>query len=171
MKIVAIEGIDNAGKTTICKEIQSYFKDDKRVFCSYEFDSDIGQYINENISSFSSMEKTLLFACDRALRWEKLKQYDVVVFDRYIYSSYVYREMEKEDIVWVKEVNKKFNLPDLNVYVDVTLDEVVRRDGYIPYSMEELAQCRKIYLNYVEKKELQKYKGLEWLISEIKKLL
>jgi len=171
MKIIALEGIDNAGKTTICKKIEEVFKDRDDLVVSYELSSEIGKSHKKDLSLMDAKEKTLLFATDRIFREKEYKKYKVVVCDRYIYSAFVYREMEGCDIEWVKSVNSIFDEPYLNIYCDVDLDEAFKRGGYIPYTRDELKICKDIYSRYIDDKKMINYKGFEWLVSKIKRLL
>jgi len=181
MIFVALEGIDNAGKTTLAEKIN----DDllkvgiKSCITRELVETEVGKIVLESFrkkNNLSPEQKTLYFALDRQIRYEKIMNLDnieVVIWDRYVYSSFVYREMEKAEIVeWVKRVNSMFKKPELNIYIDVNIKEAMKRalenKRILPYTKEQLIRCREIYLKYVEKGELEYFQGYEWLIQKIK---
>jgi len=161
---IALEGIDNAGKTTLSKKlVDDLKKQNIKVVISKELTTDIGQIIKtsfkENIK-LSPIQKTLLFASDRLQRYEELQKQniDVVIWDRYVHSALVYREMENCDIAWVKQVNSVFSKADLNIYLEVDIDESINRgekaNKPCPYTKEQLEKCQTIYKKYIENDEL-----------------
>ena len=160
MIYIVLEGIDNAGKTTIATELESQISQNGyKVKISKELTTEVGKIV---LQSFKKKErispelKTYLFAADRLVRMEKLKhkKLDFVIWDRYIYSAMVYREMEGIDVEWVKSVNAIFKDPDLAYYIDIDPHESLRRGLHAnkscPYTIEELARCREIYKRYVD---------------------
>jgi len=168
MIFITLEGIDNGGKTTLAKKLYEDLKQRKvNVYNTRELiETDAGKIVLNAFRDKKELtpeQKTLYFALDRQIRYEKIvkEDYDVVIWDRYIYSSFVYREMEKCDINWVKRVNAIFKKPDLNLYVDVNIDTAMKRalenKRVLPYTKEQLIECKNIYLRYVEDGELTKY--------------
>lgn len=74
--IIALEGIDNAGKTTIGHYLQDYFsKENIKVVLSKELTTDVGEVIKNRIhrGGLSPISKAFLFAADRQLRLETLR--------------------------------------------------------------------------------------------------
>ena len=178
MIFVALEGIDNSGKTTLAEKLYKELKCKKiNVYNTRELiDTDIGKIVLQafrNNVKLSPKQKTLYFALDRQIRYEKIikENYDVVIWDRYVYSSFVYREMENCDINWVKRVNSIFKKPELNIYLDVDIDTAMDRafknKRVLPYSKEQLIECKKIYKRYVEDKELIQFQNYDWLLDKI----
>ena len=180
MIFVTLEGIDNCGKTTLskklCKELSSQ---GKKVHCTRELiTTDVGDIVLDSFRKgikLSPQLKALYFAADRQIRYEEIikQDYDVVIWDRYVYSSLVYREMESCNVAWVDEINKIFKVPELNIYMDVSLKTAMSRarenKRILPYTKKELGLCRGIYLRYVKENRLLQYQGYEWLLNEINK--
>ena len=161
---IALEGIDNSGKTTLAKKLKCDLdKLGLNVVISFELSTQVGvliqEYFKKNIS-ISSEQKTLLFASDRLIRYEKLKNsnVDIVIWDRYIYSAFVYREMEGLNINWVRNVNSIFKEPNLNFYINIPIDDAIKRgleaNKPCPYTKEELLKCLEIYNRYLKEDKL-----------------
>jgi len=123
--------------------------------------------------SLSPEEKTLLFALDRLERYKNImnENPDVVIWDRYIHSALVYRKMEGLDEEWVSEVNKIFKKADIIIYLDIDVEEALERgrkaQKKCPYSKKELEQCRKIYMEYVEKGDMILIEAKDKSVKEI----
>jgi len=178
MIFLALEGIDNGGKTTLAKKLSEDLKQRKiNVYNTRELlETEVGKIVLHSFRDkieLTAEQKTLFFALDRQIRYEKIikKDYDIVIWDRYVYSSFVYREMEGCDISWVKNINSIFKKPELNIYVDVNIDVAMKRafenKRVLPYTKEQLITCKKIYISYVEDGELIMYKDYNWLIEKI----
>ena len=178
--IIALEGIDNSGKTTIAKRLErDLVSKDYNVIISKELTSDVGKLLinklkNKNVSSIC---KAYLFAADRQLRLEELGFEMVLpaacnqnglsnthrisedcktiyIFDRYVYSAIAYRESEGLDASWVEELNRFAPNADLNVYIDITPEESIERNSdkkfNIKYTLKQLELVRDCYLRYVK---------------------
>ncbi len=163
--IIALEGVDNAGKTTLAGMLTDEFvKVGKKAIVSKELTTEVGELIKTTIKTgiLTPVSKTFLFAADRQLRIEKLQEDncfdEVVIFDRYLHSAIVYREAEQLDGVWVKDVNRNIPTSDIAFYIDITPEESIKRNTdtkfNIHYSIEHLRKVRESYLNYVELGEL-----------------
>lgn len=170
--IIALEGIDNAGKTTLTELLTKEFsKSGKQVTISKELTTDVGKLIKNTIKNgaLTPVSKAFLFAADRQIRIEQLERKNcfdgVVIFDRYLHSAIVYREAEGLDGDWVKEVNKNIPNSDIAFYIDITPEESIERNTdskfNIHYSKEHLNKVRNAYLKYVEQGELVKIDGMK----------
>ena len=168
---IGLEGIDNAGKTTLAEKLANDLRDRNiNVNISKELTTSVGKIVVDAFRTgvcLTSEQKTLLFAADRLARYQELqnRQSDVVIWDRYIYSAFVYREMEGCDLAWVKVVNSIFPQADLNIYLDVDIEESVRR-GYAankpcPYTKQQLQICQNIYRQYILSGDLICYNSIE----------
>lgn len=168
--IIALEGIDNCGKTTVSSRLEQYFKDrGYSVFVSKELTTDVGDLIKNKIKSecISPIIKTYLFAADRQLRLESIdsnEQYDILIFDRYLHSAIVYREAEGLDPEWVRRVNQYVPPFDIGIYIDITSDESIRRNANtkfnIIYAQDFLTAARNSYLHKVKKGDLTMIDGM-----------
>lgn len=169
--IIALEGIDNAGKTSIAEKLMSYFQGlGRQVIISKELTTRVGDTIKESFrgEGLSSISKAFLFAADRQIRIEHLKKEmtedKIIIFDRYIYSAIVYREAEGVDGSWVKEINRNVPQSDVCIYIDITPEESIRRNTdakfNIQYTLEHLGKVRNAYYKYVDSGELASINGM-----------
>lgn len=169
--IIALEGIDNAGKTSVAQILEKEFIEEGKVtVVSKELTTSVGGLIKSSIKGegLSPISKAFLFAADRQIRIESLYSHDsfehVVIFDRYLYSAIAYREAEGLEGSWVKDLNKYVPPSDFNFYIDITAEESIRRNTdkkfNIHYDVEYLNRVRESYLRYVNCGELIKIDGM-----------
>lgn len=163
--IIVFEGIDNAGKTTIAERLVEYLDSiGKKVILSKELTTDIGELIKKHIEKdgLSPILKSYLFAADRQMRIENMnnefKEENIIIFDRYVHSAIVYRELEGLNGKWIKEINKQLPKSNLSFYIDITPEESIRRNNEkkfnIKYSLKQLDTVRESYNHYVDEGEL-----------------
>jgi dTMP kinase len=134
--VIAIEGIDGAGKTTQAKRIVrrlrslGYFT----TYTSEPTNMRVGRIIKTELAkkSFNPYRQALLFAADRIEHVERvikpfLEAGAIVVCDRYLHSSYAYQGALTGDMSWVREINKAVPPPDLAVLIDVSVPVAIQR--------------------------------------------
>ncbi len=134
--IVAIEGIDGAGKTTQAKRLVRFLRS-KGVAAEYTSEptgSALGRMIKSYLRRGGANPHllALLFAADRIYHLNKvvnpmLERGQVVVCDRYLYSSYAYQGVMTGSPLWVREINKMAPHPDIAVLLDISVEEALRR--------------------------------------------
>ncbi|MEO0158688.1 MAG: dTMP kinase [candidate division WOR-3 bacterium] len=134
--IVAIEGIDGAGKTTQARRLVR-FLNSKGVSSRYTSEptgSGLGKIIRAYLrrGGIDPYLLALLFAADRVNHLNKtvkplLQRGYIVVCDRYLYSSYAYQGVMTGQPLWVREINRMAPAPDIAVLLDVTVEEALRR--------------------------------------------
>ncbi|BBM83344.1 hypothetical protein [Candidatus Uabimicrobium amorphum] len=88
MKIIALEGIDGTGKTTIFEKLKAYFADDPRVVFAksppppfYEVMADFWEK--------PKLERFLFFLTANIYFCSKKDDHKIYVLDRFIFSTYV----------------------------------------------------------------------------------
>jgi len=127
----------------------------------------IRKYCLRSVKRVSSMVEALLFAADRFEHVEKevipaLKKGKIVVSDRYVYSSLAYQGAAGLDLKWIEMVNKHAIRPGLAIFIDVKPRVVLQRLKPNKSVMENLKtqqKVRKVYLKFVESKELVRIDG------------
>lgn len=140
--LVAFEGIDGSGKSTIAPLVVKRLEKNS-VPCKHrgEFMSPIGSHLRDHLNELTPFQKTLYFALDRSLTLnilseevKSLSSPPVVIWDRYTLSAYVCREMDiKQGLAdsslrpLVKDVNAVFPEPDLVVYFEIPVSKAVAR--------------------------------------------
>jgi|ECHhosMinimDraft_1075155.scaffolds.fasta_scaffold00334_9 dTMP kinase len=153
MKLVAIEGIDGSGKTTLARSLKSSLESKVRVEITSEpFNEGVIRMI-ESSGWEDPVYLTLLFAADRALhlKWIHSLNVDLVITDRYLFSSMAYQTAMGVDLEWIKAVNSKFPMPDLTILLDIPLSVArsrIRQDDRFRFRKKEaiLQRAREIYM-------------------------
>ena len=159
--LIAIEGIDGAGKTTLTKFLEKELK--KRgydvITLKEPTDSEYGKKIKEilktrNINPLKELE---LFIKDREYNVKNnvipaLKSGKIVLMDRYYYSTIAYQGALGIDVEYIKKLNEKFPKPDLVIILDVKPEIGLQRiknkrklDRF--EDLEYLKRVREVYLS------------------------
>jgi dTMP kinase len=176
-KFIVLEGIEASGKTTQVKRLGEMLSKTQTVFTTKNpTDNEIGTYIRNEILTGNQkhippVSYQYLFAADRVIQQfdliEKLKKGETVVSDRYFWSSVAYGIADREgtDFENWEEVSVtalsllsmyyQFILPDLSIYLDVSLEESLRR-------ISGSAKHTEIYDNH--RMNIKIKKGYEWLL-------
>ena len=135
--LVAIEGIDGAGTTTLARNLADLLAESgQNVVRGCEpTDGPIGRIIREGLSGrlpLAPESMALLFAADRR---EHLFGPDGIssaaadgyyITDRYLFSSLAYQSLDCS-WEWVNELNSPYPLPEYLIYLGLPVDEAMRR--------------------------------------------
>lgn len=170
-RLIAFEGIDGSGKTTVSTRIYQAARD-KRVPVVYTFEptySKIGSIVHLVLNGDivgSGAFQALMFAADRINHFETeigptLESGTSVLVDRYIHSSIAYQGAILKDEDWVRSINSHVPPPDLAIYIDVDPRMSLRRRGErsIYEKRELLDEVRAIYKKMVANRELVEVDG------------
>lgn len=162
-RLVAFEGLDRAGKSSIVGLLSEMLRDCRVpiVTCG-ELQSPLASVVRQSVNSGSSaFLKTFLFASDRAWTYERvclpaLRRGDVVLWDRYVDSAIVYRAVEfsrsasEISLDFVRTINSPFPRPELTIYVDISAETSQIRakisGSKEPYDLDFLDSVRSEYL-------------------------
>lgn len=122
---VVIEGPDGAGKTTAMARVASILRERGITTDTTQEPTDgvIGRLIRSEIANKNSTldERAMvrLFAADRCAHdasiRDALTSYDVVLCDRYLWSSLVYQHQHQQDVI---ACNKGALMPDIVFHLD-----------------------------------------------------
>jgi dTMP kinase len=169
-KLVAFEGIDRAGKSSVIMRMTNLLHGcHMPIMTCGELRSPIAPLLRDMLCTGSSaFLKTYFFASDRAWAYETeclpaLKRGALVLWDRYVDSAVIYRTVELSksaseiDLDFVKEINRPFPKPDLTIYIDIPVGtslERARAAGVSePYNQDFLESVRDQYLQLVSSKK------------------
>lgn len=167
--LIAIEGIDGAGKTTQARLL-------KERLCEMGFEAVVfkeptdgvfGQRIREIAHSgrdaVSAEEEFQLFLKDRVEDVEKnlapkLREGCVVIMDRYYFSNIAYQGALGLDVDWIRQENESIApVPDAVFIIDVPpttgVDRIRNLRGEVPNVFEEesyLSRVREIFRSLSE---------------------
>jgi dTMP kinase len=134
--LIAIEGIDGSGKTTIARFLEEELK--KIGYNVVRFkeptDSEYGRKIKQILKEriVSPKEELELFLKDREVDVRDnilpaLKEGKIVIMDRYYYSTIAYQGALGLDVEEIKKLNEKFPKPDLVIILDVSPETALKR--------------------------------------------
>lgn len=134
--LIAIEGIDGSGKTTVANAVVRALNNlgYRAVYTREPTSSKFFEAFDEYIEEFGHdpLIEVLIMAIDRAYHVTRivmplLEHGFIVVTDRYIYSSIAYQSAVGAGVDWIKVVNSFVPMPDIAIYLDVPLDIALNR--------------------------------------------
>lgn len=157
---LCLEGIDGCGKSTQAKLLAEWLtsRNKEVVLTAEPTRGPIGKLIREILRgkiACTPLAEAFLFAADRSWHLENvikpaLRQGKIVVCERYISSSLAYQPARGVPERIVREINRHFPRPDLEILIDVPPELCLRRlrkslDNFErDYSLQE--RVRKNYL-------------------------
>ena len=134
--LVAIEGIDGTGKTTLAEKLKSWLESRgfKAAIVKEPGNSIWGRKIRESYSeNMDAMEELELFLKDRAVDVKenilpKLCEGYVVLMDRYYYSNMAYQGARGIDMHEIRSINENVAPePDMVILLDCDPELCLRR--------------------------------------------
>jgi len=146
-KLIVLEGLDGSGQTTQAHLLVKWFQDKRSQLAYYTkepTDGPIGALIRLALSrrlsapaggrEFRPLDDTtmaLFFAADRTDHLHndiipKIRDGIHVVADRYYLSSFAYQSI-RQDVEWLRQINREATIPDLTVFLDVPPRVCVQR--------------------------------------------
>ncbi len=159
--LIVLEGIDGTGKSTQARLLTAALREEgRRVVLSREpTDGAFGQRLRASANSgrLSPEEELQLFLQDRREHVETLIEPalqggEIVILDRYFFSTMAYQGARGFDPQEIRRVNEEFApRPDLLLLLDlpieVALDRIGIRDGEANEfeQRESLQKCAKIF--------------------------
>ncbi len=175
--LIAIEGIDGAGKTTQARLVSEELSKNNTVHLTKNpTDGLIGKLIREVLAgkiNIPSSSIQYLFSADRQVHQveilKELKDGKVIITDRYFWSAVVYGIVDREDLDFDQAGNlllvsqgilsmyHKFIVPDLTIFLDIPMEVALER-----INGKKIA--KEIYENEEKLKKIEK--GYKWLINK-----
>ena len=169
---IVIEGLDGSGKTTQAKLLAANLKKSHNaVYTAEPSHGKIGKFIRNRIlygdSRLPTSVEALLFAADRIEHIQNevapaLEKGDLVVSDRYIYSSLAYQGSAGLNLEWIQTINQHAMKPNLALFIDVDPETVLsrlKRKKSVMENLQTQRKVREVYLKYVENGELTRIDG------------
>ncbi len=153
-KFIVFEGLDGSGQSTQAEILVKFLKRRKiKTHLTKEPTNNlIGGLIRGQLQG--DWESTpeclqLLFSADRAHHIKKevspyLKKGINVVCDRYLFSTIAFGSLEIPDWNWLKEINKRFLLPDVVYYLKVSPRKCIKRITESRFSFELFEKEKKL---------------------------
>jgi len=169
---IVIEGLDGSGKTTQAKLLVAKLRRQYNAMYTAEpSKGKIGKFIRSHVlygdRRFPTAVEALLFAADRLEHIQNevlpaIAEGQVVISDRYFYSSLAYQGSAGLSLDWIKTINQNALKPDLAIFIDVEPEAVearLKRRKSVMENMETQRKVRQIYQYFIEKGELIKVDG------------
>lgn len=139
--LVALCGIDGSGKTTQARILKEYYQNKGMGVISirqhtkyYQEDKRMYDYLHGNLEKTNLLvaEMALFSAFDRMRQYQvemqpRINKNEIIIADRYVYSTYAYYIMRGLDLKWVMEINKYLPLPDCTIYIDISAERAYQR--------------------------------------------
>ena len=164
-RFIVFEGLDGAGTTTQMKRLgEEYAKRNRKVFLTHEpTDNPIGKVVRAALQKkFATTPSALalLYSSDRDDHLYNVEYGieghieggDIVISDRYFYSSYAYQSVEC-DPCFVKEINSRFPNADIIIFIDTPVDaclDRIEKRGEEKELFEKEEYLRAVRKNYLE---------------------
>ncbi len=169
---IVVEGLDGSGKTTQAKILASSLnRNHKALYTAEPSSGKVGAFIRNSILYGENRPPTaveaLLFAADRIEHVQNevlpaLEEGQIVVSDRYVYSSLAYQGSAGLSLAWIESINQHALKPDLALFIDVDPEAVfhrLKRRKSVMENLETQRRVREIYLQFVEKGDLVRIDG------------
>jgi dTMP kinase len=187
-KLIVIEGIDGAGKSTLFEILKKKFSHKNVVFSFEPTQGQHGKILRNLLREAKVDQETLLelFVKDRTEHVEKLilpslKEGKTILLDRYYLSTIAYQGVHFRELSYLLLKNETIApLPDLVIYLDIpvklALERIQKRNKDISL-FEREDHLKKISENYAKILPLFNYvslkgdKPLEELYPEVLHLL
>lgn len=141
MRIIAVEGLDKSGKASQTKLLREYLVDKLELYVVrsefHRYDTPTGELIMKWLTGHYDVDQKtieLIMTADKQAQQQWFKQLhnegvDVLILDRYLGSQDVYSEANGIDPGWTEELQNYMWLPDMEIFIDVTAEESMRRKG------------------------------------------
>jgi dTMP kinase len=151
-KLINLEGLDGAGKSSQIKEICNYLDSIGKtwkyihfpMYGENEFSNIISMFLRGDLGDNDKVDPLFvanIYAMDRykykPMLYKHLDQYDYVILDRYVFSNMAFQGAKyddnnrKESIVkWIDDFEFKFLVlpyPDVIIYFDLPIDVIKER--------------------------------------------
>jgi len=184
--LIAVEGIDGAGKTTISSYIAELLR--KRGYMVKVFkepsNSEYGRKIKNSKDRLSPEEELELFLKDRDIDVRDnikpaLQKGFFVVMDRYYLSNIAYQSARGIEARLIRERNEKIApKPDLTILLDVepeiAMERLRKRGELSPFErLDYLREVRKRFLENADEKTVvvDASKPLDKVMEDVKKII
>lgn len=176
-KLIVFEGIEASGKTTHTQMAGDILQKTHKIFLTKNpTNSFIGDFIRQNLLAgkvrIPPISLQYLFGADREIQQqeiiERLKKGEIVISDRYFWSSVAYGAADIETdydnftnlsltAFSLLSMYHQFIVPDITFFLDISLDEAEKR-------MSKSKKHTEIYDN--KEMNIRVKKGYDWLIKK-----
>jgi dTMP kinase len=160
-KIIVIEGIDKAGKTTqanlLLNKLNSYKYHKYVKFDFPDYSTPVGKEIKQFLDGKRDYPDEVKMMLLSANRWEKKAEIDrvitkgtTIIMNRYYQSNLVYGISKGLKLTWLLALDEGLPKADLVIVIDIKINTLVKRtkNGIIDTFEKDLELIRKVKKNY-----------------------
>ena len=156
-KIIVIEGIDKAGKTTQAKLLQKKLRSKCVKFDFPDYSTPVGKEIKKFLDgkrNYSDEVKMILLSANR---WEKKAEIEkvigkgtTIIMNRYYQSNLVYGVSKGLKLDWLLTLDKGLPRADLVIVIDIKTNTLVTRskNTIVDTFEKDVELIRKVKKNY-----------------------
>ncbi|KAM0680025.1 hypothetical protein GINT2_001712 [Glugoides intestinalis] len=152
-KLIALEGLDCSGKTTVSKILKERMQP-STLLRFPDRSSEIGVIIDKFLKKeieVSSHSAHLLYSANRYEKVEEIKEllkHSHVICDRYWLSGAVYSTAKGLDYEWCKSSDRFLPEVDNLFFIDIPAKETAKRKGFGEEAHDKLELQEKVYAEY-----------------------
>lgn len=137
---IVFEGIDCSGKTTQSLRLVKNLNLDNIATCHMRFPdrtTEIGKICGAYLQNAKQIEDHTIHLLFSANRWEAkniimrlINEGTTIIADRYAYSGVAYTTAKGYDLDWCKGPDKGLPIPDMVIYLKLSVEEASKRGNY-----------------------------------------
>ena len=155
-KIIVLEGIDKAGKSTQSHMLLNYlrgiYSKQISVLSFPDYDSPTGKeiraYLDGLRNNYSSEWLHLIYAANR-YEWKKiiekaLDEEQILILNRYFESNIVYGAIHGASIDWLVSLDYYMPKPDLTIILDIPVSESSKRTNNPDVNESDIQLLQKV---------------------------
>eukprot|EP00744_Colponema_vietnamica_P027068 GILI01040416.1.p1 GENE.GILI01040416.1~~GILI01040416.1.p1 ORF type:complete len:228 (+),score=45.68 GILI01040416.1:63-746(+) len=152
--LVVFEGLDRCGKSTQCARLVDFLKEsgcNAHLMRFPERTTAIGSMIDAYLKSSCDLDDKAIHLLFAANRWElantiksRLLSGQTIVIDRYAYSGVAFSSAKGLDLSWCKQPDVGLPDPDLVIYLDITVEDAMKRGNFGEERYEKADFQRKV---------------------------
>lgn len=168
-KFIVLEGIDGTGKTTTAQKLEEYYISlGKKVFLYHEPYKFASFNVKEIIKNFEAEGKYIsdfavlsLMIASRDISVNNilipaLNEYDIVIADRYYYSTYAYQKEIIENTItyytdydfYLGKITEYYPIPNKVLLFDIVDFNTYQNSKSDRFELQDINKLKKIQTNY-----------------------
>lgn len=164
MTIIALEGIDGTGKTSILKALEKKYKNDKHII----FIKSPAHPFSELVSDFwdsPPFVRMMFFLLSNYHMSKNVNKHKIYILDRYTYSTFV-THLKNIGRIKIKSEFKKMNIeqPDKTFLIKANIEEINKRLQVRNNEIDNSLNIKELYSLYYKNKD-QNIFNIEILIN------
>ncbi|KAI9309290.1 thymidylate kinase [Cunninghamella echinulata] len=139
-RFVVIEGCDRSGKTTQCEMLVHALQQENEAVQLFKFPdrtTQTGKMIDSYLKQSIQMDDHAIHLLFSANRWEAmnnikslLEKGTTIIVDRYAFSGVAFSSAKGLDFNWCKQPDVGLLVPDLVMFLDLSMEEAEKRGGF-----------------------------------------